>query len=191
MTREQYEALAALTLSSTFELDGFTEDPLPGAPKTGELFEAMLDVVHAARHLERLKKAIYYGKEYNRTRMALAPEKEVRLGILGSPTINMLHAVMGIATEAGELMEATWLSMFQGKGLDRANLVEELGDGEWYAALLRGELGVSQENVQKGNIAKLKARYPDKEWDRAAALNRDPDEEMKALAAAAHKERWG
>jgi NTP pyrophosphatase (non-canonical NTP hydrolase) len=38
------------------------------------------------------------------------------------------HAIMGLVTEAGELMDAIKKAKIYGKDLDLVNLVEELGD---------------------------------------------------------------
>ena len=92
--------------------------------------------------------------------------------------LNELHAIMGLCTEVGELQDA-YKRMFYGKRPDRDNLIEEMGDIEWYLALLREELGVTQEEVQQRNIAKLRARYGDR-FTSEKALNRDTEAEMEA-----------
>lgn len=96
------------------------------------------------------------------------------------PTQRILHAALGISTEAGELLDAVKKSLFYGKPLDRTNLIEELGDLEWYMAVLRDELGVTQEQVQAVNLAKLQIRYPERFTSEAATV-RDLEAEREAL----------
>lgn len=94
--------------------------------------------------------------------------------------IRILHAAVGLATEAGEVQDALKKHLFYGKPLDKVNLAEEMGDIFWYMAILADVLGVSFDDIQDKNIAKLKARYGDK-FTAAAALNRDLETERKIL----------
>jgi len=95
-------------------------------------------------------------------------------------TLKILHAAMGMVTEAGELMDAMKKHIIYGKPIDIVNVAEEMGDSFWYQALLAKTLGVTFEQVQEVNIKKLKARYPDK-FTEHSALNRDLDNERKIL----------
>ena len=88
------------------------------------------------------------------------------------------HAVLGMASEAGELVDAIKKAKIYGHTLDRINLVEEAGDCFWYLALLCHELNVSFEEVWEKNISKLKVRYPGK-WSKARAIQRDHKKERK------------
>ena len=94
--------------------------------------------------------------------------------------IRLLHAAIGLCTESGEVQDALKKHLFYGKPLDKVNLAEELGDIFWYMAILADTLGVSFDEIQEKNIAKLKARYGAK-FSEAAALNRDLDTERKIL----------
>jgi NTP pyrophosphatase (non-canonical NTP hydrolase) len=94
--------------------------------------------------------------------------------------IRILHAAIGLATEAGEVQDALKKHLFYGKPLDKVNLAEEMGDIFWYMAILADSLDVSFDEIQNKNIAKLKARYGAK-FTEAAALNRDLDAERKIL----------
>jgi NTP pyrophosphatase (non-canonical NTP hydrolase) len=98
----------------------------------------------------------------------------------GAVTPDLLHGAIGLATEAGEMLDAVKRALFYGAELDRTNLVEELGDLEWYMAVIRDALGVSQEDVQRINIEKLRARYPEK-FSRDHALQRDLGRERAVL----------
>jgi NTP pyrophosphatase (non-canonical NTP hydrolase) len=96
------------------------------------------------------------------------------------PTIRLMHAFIGIATEAGEINDAMKKHLFYGKAFDTANAVEELGDLMWYIGVACDTLGVSLEEVMEKNIAKLRARYGEK-FSEQAALNRNLDTERKIL----------
>ncbi len=95
-------------------------------------------------------------------------------------TVKLLHALMGICTESGELMDAIKKHLMYGKPIDFTNLKEEAGDIEWYIALLLGLLGTDHTEIFTINIEKLRLRYPNKftEFD---ALNRDLPAERKIL----------
>lgn len=95
-------------------------------------------------------------------------------------TLRLLHAGMGLATEAGEFVDMLKKHIFYGKPLDVLNLVEELGDSCWYIAIACDALQVSFEDVMKKNISKLKARYPNK-FTQEDALNRDLKRERETL----------
>lgn len=72
------------------------------------------------------------------------------------------HAIMGIVTESGELMDAIKKAKIYRKKMDKTNLIEEMGDLMWYLALLTDELGTSFEKIWDKNIRKLTVRYPEK-----------------------------
>ena len=95
-------------------------------------------------------------------------------------TVDVLHGALGISTEAGEILDAVKKSIFYGKPFDLVNLQEEIGDCFWYLAILAKEAGMSFEDIMAQNIAKLKARYPDK-FTEEKALNRDLEGERSVL----------
>ena len=95
-------------------------------------------------------------------------------------TKRLLHAGIGLSTEAGEFLDALKKHIFYGKELDRVNLAEELGDMFWYMAIVADELGIEFESVMEKNIAKLKARYGEK-FSESRAENRDLNAERKIL----------
>ena len=90
----------------------------------------------------------------------------------------ILHAVAGMVTEAGELMDNVKKALFYGKKFDRANAVEELGDMSWYMSLIMDVLNITWEEVWELNIKKLKIRYPEK-FNSHNSQNRDLDKEQK------------
>lgn len=95
-------------------------------------------------------------------------------------TKRLLHAGIGLSTEAGEFLDALKKHIFYGKKLDRVNLAEEVGDLFWYTAIIADELGFDFESVMDKNIKKLKARYGDK-FSEAKADKRDLSKEREIL----------
>lgn len=72
---------------------------------------------------------------------------------------HITHMVMGICGEAGELLDAVKKHTIYRKPLDRENIVEELGDLEFYLSGLRQGLGITREETLEHNIKKLSVRY--------------------------------
>jgi NTP pyrophosphatase (non-canonical NTP hydrolase) len=95
-------------------------------------------------------------------------------------TIRLFHCGIGLATEAGEFLDALKKHIFYGKEIDRVNLSEELGDIQWYSAIGADTLNDTLDNIQDVNIKKLKSRFPDK-FTGKDALNRDLDKERDIL----------
>ena len=96
-------------------------------------------------------------------------------------TDRLLHAAMGLTTEAGEFLDALKKHLFYGKPLDLVNLREEIGDIMWYLAIACSALGTDFETEQARNIAKLRKRYPEK-FDAVQAVERDLAAERAILS---------
>ena len=96
---------------------------------------------------------------------------------------DMIHASLGIPSEAGEICDIIKATVAYGKPLDTAHLVEETGDLFWFMTLMLRTVGVTWDHVLGANIAKLEARYPSGSFSQAAALKRDLDAEKAAMAA--------
>lgn len=73
----------------------------------------------------------------------------------------LLNGVMGLCGESGEAIDIVKKHLHQGHALDREKLIKELGDIAWYLAETAFALDVDLDEVFEGNIAKLKARYPE------------------------------
>ena len=78
---------------------------------------------------------------------------------LTSDEADALHMVIGVCGEAGELADAIKKWAIYRKDLDIANVIEELGDLEFFLEGIRQIVGVSREETLQANIAKLKVRY--------------------------------
>lgn len=88
-------------------------------------------------------------------------------------TAELTHCALGIAGEAGEIVDAIKKYAIYGKHLDRANLIEELGDMEFYMEMTRQALKVTREDVLQCNVDKLSKRYPQSTYSDAAAIARE------------------
>lgn len=92
---------------------------------------------------------------------------------------NLTHMVMGISGEAGELLDAVKKHVIYNKPLDTANIIEELGDLEFYMEGLRKELGITRDQCLQANMMKLGKRYSSfKYTDKAAIVRADKSEEV-------------
>jgi NTP pyrophosphatase (non-canonical NTP hydrolase) len=100
--------------------------------------------------------------------------------------VRINHAVVGLAGEVGELAQLLERWVYYGQSLPIPDVEEEVGDCLWYLALLCTAVGIPMERAMEGNLAKLKARFPHKFTEEAAA-NRDPTAERKASEEATEK----
>ncbi len=73
----------------------------------------------------------------------------------------IVHAMLGIGTESGELQDALKKAMVYHQPLDIDNIKEEAGDLLHYIARLISACGWSFEEVMEANAVKLRKRYPD------------------------------
>lgn len=102
--------------------------------------------------------------------ITISPNGEEQL--LTAVDSRLAHAIIGISTESVELLEALLEACQSGKPIDTVNVLEELGDVNWYLAIAVSTLGADWEQILTTNIAKLKERYKAK-FDAAEALERD------------------
>lgn len=95
------------------------------------------------------------------------PGKEIQESI--SPdTAHLLHMAMGIAGEAGELLDAVKKSVVYCQPLLISDMMEELGDLEFYMEGLRQYLRVSRKQTLEANVSKLRDRFSEGYSDKAA-----------------------
>lgn len=94
--------------------------------------------------------------------------------------IRPLHALMGMATEVGELIDQYKRHIFYGAPLDPINIKEEMGDKFWYDSLMLDVQNASFEECFQMMVNKLKKRYPEK-FTELDAVQRDLEGERKVL----------
>ena len=94
-----------------------------------------------------------------------ANEYQQQAMALRNPAINgkemLINGVMGLCGEAGEAIDIVKKHLHQGHELDRKKLAAELGDIAWYLAETAYALDIPLEEIFRGNIDKLKRRYPE------------------------------
>lgn len=171
LTSEQYLEASARTVS-----DQFHSESLP----SGTLAWVLGEAVVTGAILDQVKRTLFYGKEYedHATARAAGVFNEL-LPFADRINPDILHGAIGLFTEAAELIEAIYKGAKTGE-FDGVNIKEELGDCEWYLALLYRSLGANPGEVKFTNIEKLKKRFPEK-FSTQAALNRDLDGEREVL----------
>lgn len=93
--------------------------------------------------------------------------------------INLLHGIIGVATELGEIMEEFFKNPELSK-IDRINMKEEVGDIFWYLNLISRSCGFSFDEAMFSNIRKLETRYGD-QFSEEKAIYRNSEIEREAL----------
>ena len=91
--------------------------------------------------------------DYQRQAMALLNPALSRKDVL-------INGVMGLCGEAGEAIDIVKKHLHQGHPLDKEKLAKELGDVAWYLAETAWALDISLEQILRGNLEKLRNRYP-------------------------------
>jgi len=84
----------------------------------------------------------------------------------------LLHAVIGMSGEAGELIDTVKKAWAYSQPLDKGNLIEELGDSIFYWIAACQEAGVHPQTAIDRMVAKLSARYPTGEFSPTDAAER-------------------
>lgn len=85
---------------------------------------------------------------------------------------HLWHMATGVAGEGGELLDAIKKFVVYQKSLDLDNVIEELGDLEFYLEGIRDALGIQREVTLAHNMEKLRKRYEAGKYSNEAAQNR-------------------
>ena len=104
---------------------------------------------------------------------ALCKDGRTILSQMTSRDAHLMHMVLGISGEAGELLDAIKKSVIYLRPLDIPNIIEELGDLEFYMEGLRERLNITREQVLQDNINKLTIRYGKMYSDKSANERKD------------------
>lgn len=154
-------------------------------------------VIALSEILDQIKKNAFYGKAFNHLKLTDAVYKAqlcvdriynqtyynnniIPLEHQSELEVNprLFHAIIGIATESAELLTAMNIDSPE---FDKINILEELGDLNWYEAIAVDEVNANLEtDVLDRVIAKLRARYPEK-FSNENAINRDLIKERNVL----------
>lgn len=156
--------------------------------------------IHAGNLLDMIKKNAFYGKPIDPDSWnlhvaslsllstsddaALTKERtDLRTSDLLPVDPRIFHGIVGVATEGTELVEALMRAVSGIANIDFVNVQEECIDACWYIAILHDVMNMSWDDGLERNIAKLKARYPDK-FTAVDAIVRDLVTERKILEGA-------
>lgn len=93
---------------------------------------------------------------------------------MGSDKNERAVYALGLAGEAGEVVDLLKKVWGHNKPLDKAHLCQELGDVLWYVTALADQFGMSLDDVADANIAKLTKRYPNG-WSNTYVPNEERD----------------
>lgn len=99
------------------------------------------------------------------------PGQEI-LDSLTPEKCNLLHAILGMMSELGELADCIKKHVIYEQTLDMENMKEEGGDLEFYFKQLRLEIRCSRIEMMASNMAKLAKRYPNFKYTNAKAKER-------------------
>ena len=108
---------------------------------------------------------------------ALVKSGDAILRELSPIQADLLHMGVGVSGEAGELLDAIKKNTIYGKPLDIENVVEELGDLEFYMEHIRQIVGVTRQQTIDANIQKLGKRYSSGAYSNAQAQTRADKQE--------------
>lgn len=161
---KNYLSDSARTASNSYYTDKVTEEEVKAS------FERF---VETGETLDGQKRKLFYGKG---NKAEGGTEENFSFNNLNG---NIVHAIYGLCTEAGEISEA-FLKAAKTGIFDEVNLKEEAGDLLWYLAMLFRELDTDFDEVATININKLKARFPEK-FTQDNAYNRDLGAEREIL----------
>lgn len=89
----------------------------------------------------------------------------------------LVLGALGLAGEAGEVIDLVKKARFQGHPIDWEKVKGELGDVMWYVGLLCHTLGLSLEEIRQANVEKMHRRYPDG-FEIERSVNREAEKEL-------------
>lgn len=125
-----------------------------------ELIHTLYEFVELAKIIDRAKKAASYGRNIDEY-----PENYSSVS-RGDIPYDVFHGVLGIAGEAGEIVDLLLQGCVEGT-LNVEKMKEEQGDNLWYHAILADGLGTGLAEIAGGNRDKLAKR-----WEKALAEGR-------------------
>ncbi len=103
---------------------------------------------------------------------ALAKDGDTIASEITGTDAHLLHMAIGVSGEVGELIDAIKKFVIYRKDLDLPNVIEELGDIEFYIEGIRQGLGISRQETLDATIAKLSKRYEDMTYSDKSAHDR-------------------
>lgn len=140
-------------------------------------------IMEGCMKADRFKASLVYGAKNREFAHSAFPAPKFK--ILPNE-LEMLHAILGIISEGGELLQMFFDRKTAGLAIDRTNAVEEGGDLHWFLQLLAKSQGSTMEEMMQMNIKKLATRFPEG-YSNEMALVRDQKAERDVLEQSEHK----
>ncbi len=165
-----YQALALRTESPNYHLDGMSFE------ERQQMLAALARAVEACLNLDAFKKVLFYGQDLKGTHSYY---KEKRFFPANVPP-RIVHAIIGIMSEAGELGQDLLASWTGECDFDITNFKIELGDVRWYTAIGAAGAGVTLDYIDYTNINKLAVRFTER-FTEGEALVRDLQAELAVM----------
>jgi NTP pyrophosphatase (non-canonical NTP hydrolase) len=131
-----------------------------------DAFVALLErIVADSRLMNLAKKLLFRGKMPHEMGTSQPSKSESLLVEFGPSShtngdIDILHGIIGVITEAGEMAEQLLHRLKTGY-FEPANVNEEVGDVSWYLVRQLRGIGLTLEQSQRVNIEKLHGRHGD------------------------------
>lgn len=157
--------------------------------------QILKSIMEDSNVVDAAKKNIFYGKEVEGVAEAKSQALKtiIENGIDGIvqdaqkniysdiKNVRIMHSIIGIASEVGELIECFMTAMVEGKPVDEVNLKEEFGDLFWYSAIGLNAINSSYEEAWKLNVVKLAKRYAGQKFSEGQAISRADKVEQSTL----------
>lgn len=133
----------------------------------------------AAEDLDHAKKGLFYGRRHPR----VSDEGPVRRSLPLEGHRYLAHAIIGIDTEAAELLTLLRNTVLANQGAPtQQEIADEAGDLFWYFTMLLKIVGLSLEDVMQTNFDKLSARFPEGTFSLQQWEDRDKEKEEKIMS---------
>lgn len=116
-------------------------------------------------------------KQFDEMTLALAKDGQDIINDLTPEKADLLHMAVGVSGEAGELLDAVKKAVIYNKEMDLENIIEELGDLEFYMSKIRQIVGITREEILQRNIDKLSVRYAKGKYSNDQAQERADKED--------------
>lgn len=156
-TTADYVQRAMMTVPDDFHID-------TSVVRAGAIFMGLVKAARAANNLDAVKKGFVYKRPVpadhplSHATDVDPPKGDVPEGVI--------HGLVGLINEGGELAEILLTSWFGRDDLDKINLREELGGMFWYLARTCSAMQAafpdedwSFDTIMKANIAQLELRH--------------------------------
>lgn len=158
-----------------------TNKPGKDIKMTRQMWQALMTaypvILEATLKADRLKASLIYEAKLKEFAHPAFPEPKRKL----KPNeLELLHAILGLISEGGELLEMFMSRVQSGLPIDRVNAVEELGDAAWFLQAGLRSVTSRLEEAQQINQLKLLERFPDGYSD-IMGLVRDQEKERKVM----------